>query len=85
MLCDLRADGLRPIRVRLCDLSTHGFMAQCDERVPIGGTVSIDLPGVGTAHARVRWSMGGRIGGRFMQPIELDACRIAIAEVTRTT
>lgn len=85
VLCDLRADGLRPIRIRLCDLSPTGFMAECHERVTLGGTVSIDLPAQGTVHARVRWSMGGRIGGRFTAPIDLAACRAGIAEATRTS
>lgn len=84
VLLHLRPDGLRNVRIRLCDISESGFMAECGERVQLGGTVSIDLPGVGATHARIRWSMGGRIGGRFMSPIDVDLCRDAIAEVTRT-
>lgn len=85
VLCDLRPDGLRNVRIRLCDISDLGFMAECEEMVPLGGTVSIDMPGIGATHARIRWGMGGRIGGRFMQPIDVDACRTAIAEITSTT
>lgn len=81
----VRTDGTRNVRIRLCDISELGFMAECHEPVPLGGTVSIDLPGLGATHARVRWGMGGRIGGRFMQPIDLQACRDGIAEATRTT
>lgn len=85
VLCNLRPDGLRNVRIRLCDISEIGFMAECGEAVPLGGTVSIDVPGLGATHARIRWGMGGRIGGRFMNPIDVDQCREAIAEITRTT
>ncbi len=84
-LSHVRTDGVRNVGIRLCDISERGFMAECDEPVPLGGTVSIDLPGLGPTHARVRWGMGGRIGGRFMQPIDLQVCRAGIAEATRTT
>ncbi len=84
-LSNVRTDGVRNVRIRLCDISERGFMAECHEPVPLGGTVSIDLPGLGPTHARVRWGMGGRIGGRFMQPIDLQVCREGIAEATRTT
>lgn len=84
-MSNVRTDGLRNVSVRLCDISELGFMAECGETVPLGKTVSIDLPGLGPTHARVRWGMGGRIGGRFMQAIDLDTCRAGIAEATRTT
>ena len=84
-LSNVRSNGVDNVRVRLCDISEAGFMAECDQQVPLGGTVSIDLPGLGPVHARIRWGMGGRIGGRFMQPIDLEACRVGIAEATRTT
>lgn len=84
-LANVRTNGVQNVRVRLCDISALGFMAECNEPVPLGGTVSIDLPGVGQTYARIRWGMGGRIGGRFMEPIDLEACRAGIAEATRTT
>ena len=30
--------------------------------MPIGSTVSIDLPGVGAVHARITWRVGPRLG-----------------------
>ena len=84
VFADLRSGGSAPVRVRLCDVSGAGFMAECDHFVPIGSTVSLDLPGVGLVHARIRWSVGGRIGGRFMQPIDFAACRTGIEAATNT-
>lgn len=84
VLTDLRANGADVLRVRLCDVSERGFMGECDRNVPIGSTVSLDLPGYGAVHARVRWSMGGRIGGRFMDAVDFDACRRGIEVATNT-
>lgn len=84
-LSNVRANGVKNVGIRLCDISETGFMAECQEQVPLGGTVSIDLPGLGAVHARIRWGMGGRIGGRFMEAIDLEACRAGIAEATRTS
>lgn len=84
VLTDLRADGADVLRVRLCDVSERGFMGECERNVAIGSTVSLDLPGYGAVHARVRWSMGGRIGGRFMDAVDFEACRRGIEAATNT-
>lgn len=83
-LANVRPDGLRNVQVRLCDISEAGFMAECAERVALGSMIAIDLPGLGATHARVRWNMGGRIGARFVTPIDLAHCRAAIARETGT-
>lgn len=62
------------IEVRVRDVSTRGFMAECDERVAIGSTVSLDVPGIGAVEAQVRWQIGSRMGGMFLDPISLEQC-----------
>jgi hypothetical protein len=60
--------------VTVCDISTSGFMAECMRPVLIGSYVSLDLPGIGPVHAQVRWQVGGRLGGKFLDPIGINRC-----------
>ena len=62
------------VEVKVRDLSTRGFMAECDEWVEIGSTVSLDIPGIGAVQAQVRWQIGSRMGGMFLDPISLRQC-----------
>ena len=62
------------IEVKIRDVSTRGFMAECGESVEIGSQVSIDVPGIGAVQAQVRWQIGSRMGGMFLDPISLQKC-----------
>jgi hypothetical protein len=62
------------IEVKVRDLSTRGFMAECEQWVEIGSTVALDIPGIGAVHAQVRWQIGNRMGGMFLDPISLKQC-----------
>ena len=62
------------VEVKVRDLSTRGFMAECEELVEIGSTVSLDVPGIGPVQAQVRWQIGSRMGGMFLDPISLEQC-----------
>lgn len=62
------------VEVQVRDLSTRGFMAECDEWVEIGSTVTLDIPGIGPVQAQVRWQIGSRMGGMFLDPISLQQC-----------
>ena len=62
------------VEVNLCDLSSTGFMAECQENVCIGTYVLLDVPGLGQVRAQVRWQLGGRMGGMFLDPIKLHRC-----------
>jgi hypothetical protein len=42
--------------------------------VQIGGYVSLDVPGIGPVNAQVRWQLGTRMGGLFLDPISLHRC-----------
>jgi len=62
------------IEVKVRNVSTCGFMAECGEPVRIGSYVSLDVPGVGPVHAQVRWQIGVQMGGMFLDPISLNRC-----------
>ena len=71
---NLRHRSSYDVTVRLCDVSTGGFMAECPEPVMIGSYVSLDVAGIGPVHAQVRWQLGARMGGKFLDPISLNRC-----------
>jgi hypothetical protein len=62
------------VEVRVRNVSTAGFMAECAEPVRIGSYVMLDIPGIGPVEAQVRWQIGVRMGGMFMDPISLSRC-----------
>jgi hypothetical protein len=62
------------LEIRIRNLSTRGFMAECEGRVDIGSNVSIDILGIGPVHAQIRWQLGTRMGGMFLDPISLRQC-----------
>jgi PilZ domain len=70
----LTPQNLYNVEVKVRDLSTSGFMAECAEPVRIGSYVSLDIPGVGPVHAQVRWQIGVKLGGMFLDPISLARC-----------
>lgn len=72
--CDASLQAQYSIEVKVRDVSTTGFMAECHEPVRIGSYVALDVPGIGTVHAQVRWQIGVRMGGMFLDPISLARC-----------
>jgi hypothetical protein len=62
------------VEVRICDVSQCGFKAECPEPLQIGSFVSLDVPGIGEVNAQVRWQIGFRMGGMFLDPISLNRC-----------
>ena len=71
---NLCPQNLYNVEVKVHDLSTAGFMAECAEPVRIGSYVSLDIPGIGPVHAQVRWQIGRKMGGMFLDPISLARC-----------
>jgi hypothetical protein len=65
------------VEVKIRDVSQCGFMAECAEPVQIGSYVALDVPGIGTVEAQVRWQVGRRMGGMFLDPISLNSCEWA--------
>ena len=70
----LRSDQWYNVEVKVRDVSQSGFMAECPQTIGIGSAVSLDVPGIGAVHAQVRWQLGGRMGGLFLDPISLTQC-----------
>ena len=66
--------NLYKIEVTVRDVSACGFMAECADPVMIGSHVALDVPGVGPVDAQVRWQIGSRMGGMFLDPISLAQC-----------
>ena len=71
---NLRSQNWYSVEVRICDVSQCGFMAECHDPVQIGSNISLDVPGIGPVHAQVRWQIGGKMGGMFLDPISLSRC-----------
>ena len=76
----LRSQQWYSVEVKVKNVSTCGFMAECREPVGIGSYVSLDVPGVGPVHAQVRWQIGGTMGGMFLDPISLLQCEWTAVE-----
>lgn len=70
----LRHQSLYSVEVLIRDVSTEGFMAECADPVRIGSYVSLDVPGIGPVNAQVRWQLGDKMGGQFVDPISLARC-----------
>jgi hypothetical protein len=71
---EMRHQDCYTVEVRIQDVSQCGFMAECDDSVQIGSYVALDVPGIGAVRAQVRWQIGGRMGGMFLDPISLSRC-----------
>lgn len=67
----------RRLETRLWDLSRSGFMAECEEKLPTGAEIVIDLPGRGRVRAEVRWALGWRFGAMILGNAEPDAANEA--------
>jgi hypothetical protein len=71
----LRPNSWSSLQIKMLDLSASGFRAECEARVKPGGSVSLDVPGIGSVDAQVEWQRGDQFGARFFAPIELKSCQ----------
>jgi hypothetical protein len=55
----------RSIAVTLVDTTQEGCRVECEEPLPIGVTVRLDL-GDAIADAQIRWAVGGAAGLQFV-------------------
>ena len=70
----LTPQDLAKVEIKVKDVSSAGFMAECAAPVRIGSYVSLDMPGIGPVDAQVRWQIGFKMGGMFLDPISLARC-----------
>jgi hypothetical protein len=73
------------VEIKVCNVSTAGFMAECAAPVRIGSNVSLDIPGIGKVAAQVRWQIGLKMGGMFLDPISLSRCEWAAEKAKAET
>jgi len=71
----LRPNSWSSLQIKMLDLSASGFRAECEAKVKPGGSVSLDVPGIGAVDAQVEWQRGDQFGARFFAPIELGDCQ----------
>jgi hypothetical protein len=76
----LRPNSWSSLQIKMLDLSASGFRAICEARVKPGGSVSLDVPGIGPVDAQVEWQRGDQFGARFFAPIELRSCQWTFPE-----
>ena len=57
----------RELHARLGNISAAGFMAECEEKLPIGTIVQVHLPDRGAVRAEVRWVLGWRFGALILE------------------
>ncbi|MGZ8287091.1 MAG: PilZ domain-containing protein [Allosphingosinicella sp.] len=71
----LRPNNWSSLQIKMLDLSSSGFRAECEAKVKPGGSVSLDVPGIGSVEAQVEWQRDGQFGARFFAPIDLKSCQ----------
>jgi hypothetical protein len=76
----LRPNSWSSLEVAMLDLSENGFRARSEARMKVGGTVSVDIPCIGSVDAQVEWHRRNEFGARFYQPIDLEACGWTLQE-----
>ncbi|WP_313536890.1 PilZ domain-containing protein [Sphingomonas sp.] len=59
----------RSVTFLVVNISPQGLMARCDAPFEAGDLIRIQLPIVGETGAEIRWTLGGRVGCQFLQPI----------------
>ena len=60
--------------IRIEDLSFTGFAGSCPAHLKPGSFVSLALPEIGLVRAKVVWSRAGKVGGRFLKPVDVRRC-----------
>ena len=61
------------LKLVLVNVSPSGLMARCDGDPTAGDVLHVVMPVIGEVVARVRWSLGGRIGCSLDQAIPVKA------------
>ena len=70
----LRPNDWSTVQIALRDISSHGFRAECDANLKIGGYVMLEVNGIGQVEAKIMWRRNAEIGAEFARPIALAHC-----------
>ena len=70
----LRPNDWSTVQVGLRDISSHGFRAECDANLKIGGYIMLEVHGIGQVEAKIMWRRNNEIGAEFSRPIALQFC-----------
>jgi hypothetical protein len=70
----LRPNDWSIVQVGLRDISSHGFRAECDANIRIGGFIMLEIHGIGQVEAKIMWRRNDEIGAEFSRPISLHHC-----------
>jgi hypothetical protein len=73
--------GAARFPLTVVNLSPGGLMARLDPALEPGALLRVALPVVGPVEAEVRWALAGRIGCRFLRPIDPVAYPQLLASV----
>ena len=60
-------DAGRELHAQLWNISEGGFAAECEEKLPRGAVVEVELPVHGRVRAEVRWVLGWRFGAMILR------------------
>ena len=66
--------------VRIVDFSSGGLQLQGCFGVGVGDAVVVELLSAHRLEAKVAWSMGSRLGVRFLQPMAADHPAVAVLQ-----
>jgi hypothetical protein len=75
----LRPNEWSRVEIRLVDVSSAGFRAECEARVRAGDIVTLEGAGLGCAEAQISWAHDGELGARFIDPVALDRSQLRLA------
>ena len=73
---------LAPSPALIVNISPYGCMVRTDERVKIGQSLTVDMPGVGSLNGQVIWTLDARIGIEFDEMIPLDDYLAMMSQMT---
>ncbi len=65
----LRVADLSKVKIRVVEISTHGFRAMTAARLNPGDSVYLHIPSLNALHAMVRWVENSAFGCEFLQPL----------------
>lgn len=80
---DLRMPAIADFAVRILDISTDGFLAECEAPFAPGSPLRLTLIGIGIFDTSVIWQRSGKLGCVFASPIS-ESFRQAILRAGAT-